>query len=158
MAPVDADASRVDDAPGERSVTLGMDHCEAVEHVRAVFTAAGFDALAAFSPVAGAASERDEQESAGEYYTVLGLGVSDRCGAAGEDDRLGALYPLRVAVREVEPGRQRVTTVDAVRAARGTGRPTHGRLGTLAAEAGRMVDAAYADLGRTRAGPRTVQG
>lgn len=75
---------------GERSVTLRMDHEEALAHVRDVFGEVGFSFPTEFSPAERINAKRNVDL---EPYTVIGLGVP----AAGEHaleaggKRVGAL-------------------------------------------------------------------
>jgi uncharacterized protein (DUF302 family) len=133
---------------GERAVSLDMAHEAAVEHVREVFSAVGFAIPTEFSP-----SERinADVDSDVEPYTVVGLGVP----AAGDhaleaaDPRVGALFPCSVVVRETDPGRQEVYHLSTMALARRIGlAPDDERWGALEAQVERLVDDAFADLGR----------
>lgn len=137
---------------GERSVTVRMDHEEAVAHVKRVFEEVGFSIPTEFSP-----SERinAEQEDAMAPYTVVGLGIpaaGDHALAAGGKP-VGALFPCTVAVWQTDPGQQTVYRLSMMRLAREVGlAPNDDRWGALVAQVDKMVDEAFGDLGRARDG------
>jgi uncharacterized protein (DUF302 family) len=133
---------------GERSVTLRTDHETALETLRAAARAVGFSIPSEFSP-----ADRIDEEHDRDFapYTVLGLGVPAAAEHALEagDPRVGALFPCRVVVREVDPGTQEVYHLDTMRLAREVDlAPEDEQWGTLVAQIERMVDDAFARLGR----------
>jgi len=145
-----------DDAPrglrtdelGERSVTLRTDHATALDGVRDAVSTVGFSVPTEFSP----ADRINEQHDADlAPYTVLGLGVpaaAEHALDAG-DPRVGALFPCRVVVREVDAGRQEVYHLDTMRLAQEVGlAPDDERWAALVAQIEQMVDDAFARLGR----------
>ncbi|MFB6103710.1 MAG: DUF302 domain-containing protein [Halobacteriaceae archaeon] len=130
---------------GEHRATLEMDHQPAIEHVRSVFTAAGFGIPVEFSP-----SEllNEKVDADRDPYYVLGAcnpAVADR--AMDETPDIGGLFPCNVIVREVEPGVQEVYHVSIMRIARLVGiAPESDEWAAIVDETGRLVDEAYADL------------
>ncbi len=141
------DPARLDpEDVGEQETVLSMDHEEAIEHVRDVFTDAGFGVPVEFSP-----SEllNEKVDADRDPYYVLGAcnpAVADRVLDASEG-RLGALFPCNVVVWEEEPGRQRVYHVSIMRIARLVGMaPDDEEMADIVAETGELVDAAFAEL------------
>lgn len=135
---------------GERAVLLRTDHEAALDAVREAATAVGFRIPTTFSPSSRLDEERDVEMTP---YTVLGLGVPAAAEHALEagDSRVGALFPCRVVVREVEPGLQEVYHLDTMRLARTIGlAPDDERWGALVAQVERMVEDAFARLGVRR--------
>lgn len=139
-------------ALGERSVTLGMDHQQAIDHVRSVFREVGFSLPTQFSP-----SERINAEQDAEMapYTVVGLGIP----AAGDHafdvagPEVGALFPCSVVIWQSDPGTQIVYHLSVMRLAREIGlAPDDDRWGALVAQVDKLIDDAFADLGRGVAG------
>lgn len=101
---------------GEKEATLEMGHEDAIEHVRNVFTDAGFGIPVEFSPsdllAEKIGAERDP-------YYVLGAcnpEMADR--ALDETMRIGGLFPCNVIVWEEEPGVQRVYHLSIMKIAR----------------------------------------
>ena len=141
------DPTALDDADiGEKEATLEMDHEEAVEHVREVFTDAGFGMPAEFSP-----SEllNEKVDADHDPYHLLGAcnpGMADRALDAS-DNRIGALFPCNVVVWQEEPGRQKVYHVSIMRLARLAGiAPDDDEWADIVDETGTLVDEAWADL------------
>jgi uncharacterized protein (DUF302 family) len=145
VLPIDPAALDPDDV-GEQQTTLEMDHEEAIEHVREVFTEAGFGVPVEFSP-----SEMLNEKVGADRdpYYVLGAcnpEVADRALDA-TDNRLGALMPCNVVVWEEEPGRQRVYHVSIMRIARLVGlAPDDEAMADIVATTGEMVDEAFETL------------
>ncbi|PSP65259.1 hypothetical protein BRC76_00235 [Halobacteriales archaeon QH_8_67_36] len=143
--PVDPAALESGDI-GEKRATLEMDHETAVDHVRSVFTAAGFGVPVEFSP-----SEllNEKVDADRDPYHVLGAcnpGMADRALDA-TDGRIGALFPCNVVVRETEPGVQTVYHVSIMRAARLLGMaPDDEVMADIVADTGELVDEAFANL------------
>ena len=123
-----------------------MDHEEAVEHVREVFTDAGFGMPAEFSP-----SEllNEKVDADHDPYHLLGAcnpGMADRALDAS-DNRIGALFPCNVVVWQEEPGRQKVYHVSIMKIARLAGMaPDDDEWEGIVAETGALVDEAWANL------------
>ncbi|ELY72297.1 DUF302 domain-containing protein [Natrinema pallidum] len=141
------DPAQIDpDDIGATQTTLEMDHEVAIEHVREVFTDAGFGVPVEFSP-----SEllNEKVDADRDPYYVLGAcnpAVADRALAAS-DGKLGALFPCNVVVWEEEPGRQRVYHVSIMRIARLVGvAPDDEEMADIVAETGDLVDAAFEEL------------
>ncbi|AGB31370.1 hypothetical protein C488_00607 [Natrinema pellirubrum DSM 15624] len=141
------DPSQIDpDEIGATQTTLEMDHEEAIEHVREVFTDAGFGVPVEFSP-----SEllNEKVDADRDPYYVLGAcnpAVADRALEA-TDGKMGALFPCNVVVWEKEPGRQRVYHVSIMRIARLVGiAPDDEEMADIVAETGELVDAAFEAL------------
>jgi len=143
--PFDPEAVRSEDI-GEERATLEMDHEAAVEHVREVFTDAGFGVPVEFSP-----SEllNEKVDADRDPYYVLGAcnpAMADRALDAS-DKRIGALFPCNVIVWEEEPGVQTVYHVSIMRIARLVGiAPDDEAWADIVAETGEMVDEAFAAL------------
>jgi uncharacterized protein (DUF302 family) len=141
------DPTQIDpDDIGTKETTLEMDHEAAVEHVREVFTDAGFGIPVEFSP----SELLNEKVDAGrDPYYVLGAcnpGVADRALDA-TDNRMGGLFPCNVVVWEEEPGRQRVYHVSIMRIARLVGMaPDDEVMADIVADTGKLVDEAFANL------------
>ncbi|ELY92059.1 DUF302 domain-containing protein [Natrinema altunense] len=141
------DPAQIDpDDIGTTQTTLEMAHEEAIEHVREVFTDAGFGVPVEFSP-----SEllNEKVDADRDPYYVLGAcnpAVADRALEAS-DGKLGALFPCNVVVWEEEPGRQRVYHVSIMRIARLVGvAPDDEEMADIVAETGDLVDAAFEEL------------
>ncbi|MFC4552959.1 MULTISPECIES: DUF302 domain-containing protein [Halorussus] len=146
--PIDPTALDADDI-GEKEATLEMDHEEAVEHVREVFTDAGFGMPAEFSP-----SEllNEKVDADHDPYHLLGAcnpGMADRAlDASG--NQIGALFPCNVVVWQEEPGRQKVYHVSIMKIARLAGMaPDDDEWEDIVAETGALVDEAWANLDAT---------
>jgi len=141
------DPTQIDpDDTGAKRATLEMGHEEAVEHVREVFTDAGFGIPVEFSP----SELLNEKVDAGrDPYYVLGAcnpEMADRALDA-TDNRIGALFPCNVVVWEEEPGRQRVYHVSIMRLARLVGMaPDDEGMADIVADTGELVDEAFANL------------
>ncbi|ELY66322.1 DUF302 domain-containing protein [Natrinema versiforme] len=141
------DPSQIDpDDIGAKQTTLEMDHEDAIEHVREVFTDAGFGVPVEFSP-----SEllNEKVDADRDPYYVLGAcnpSVADRALEA-TDGKLGTLFPCNVVVWEEEPGRQRVYHVSIMRIARLVGMaPDDDEMEDIVAETGELVDTAFKNL------------
>ncbi|NUB93532.1 DUF302 domain-containing protein [Haloterrigena sp. SYSU A121-1] len=141
------DPAQIDpDDIGAKQTTLEMDHEEAIERVREVFTDAGFGVPVEFSP----SELLTEKVSADrDPYYVLGAcnpAVADRAlDATG--GKLGALFPCNVVVWEEEPGRQRVYHVSIMRIARLVGvAPDDDEMAEIVAETGELVNKAFEEL------------
>jgi len=143
--PIDPSALESGDI-GEKRATLEMDHEAAVEHVRSVFTEAGFGVPVEFSP-----SEllNEKVDADRDPYYVLGAcnpGVADRALDA-TDNRMGALFPCNVVIWEAEPGVQTVYHVSIMRAARLLGMaPDDEVMADIVADTGEMVEEAFSNL------------
>ncbi|QLH81740.1 DUF302 domain-containing protein [Halosimplex pelagicum] len=146
MLPIDPTEIDPDDF-GEAQATLEMDHEAAVDHVREVFTDAGFGVPVEFSP-----SEmlNEKVDADRDPYYVLGAcnpAIADRALDA-TDDRLGALMPCNVVVWEEDPGLQRVYHVSIMRIARLLGLASDEEaMDEIVAETGELVDEAFENLG-----------
>ncbi|OAQ54290.1 hypothetical protein HTG_01760 [Natrinema mahii] len=141
------DPSQIDpDDIGATQTTLEMDHEEAIEHVREVFTDAGFGVPVEFSP-----SEllNEKVDADRDPYYVLGAcnpAVADRALEA-TDGKMGGLFPCNVVVREEEPGRQLVYHVSIMRIARLVGMaPDDDEMADIIADTGEIVDDAFEAL------------
>jgi len=143
--PIDPEALESGDI-GEQRATLEMDHEAAVEHVREVFTDAGFGVATEFSPSALLNEKVDAER---DPYYVLGAcnpNMADRALDA-TDGRIGALFPCNVVVWEVEPGVQTVYHVSIMRAARLLGMaPDDEVMADIIADTGELVDEAFSKL------------
>jgi uncharacterized protein (DUF302 family) len=143
--PFDPEAVQSEDI-GEERATLEMDHEAAVEHVRAVFSDAGFGVPVEFSP-----SEllNEKVDADRDPYYVLGAcnpSMADRALDASER-QIGALFPCNVIVWEEEPGVQTVYHVSIMKIARLLGMSTDDEeLDDIIRETGEMVDEAFAAL------------
>jgi uncharacterized protein (DUF302 family) len=141
------DPTQIDpDEIGETETTLEMDHEAAIEHVREVFTKAGFGIPVEFSPSELLNKKVDADR---DPYYVLGAcnpSMADRV-LETSDGKLGALFPCNVVIWEEEPGRQRVYHVSIMRIARLVGiAPNNDEMEAIVAETGELVDNAFADL------------
>lgn len=139
--------SQIDtDDIGEVRATLEMDHDDAIEHVRDVFTAAGFGIPVEFSPSEMLNEKADADR---DPYYVLGAcnpEVADRALEA-TDNRLGALMPCNVVIWEAEPGRQHVYHVSIMRVARLVGMaPDDDTMSDIVADTGELVDEAFENM------------
>jgi len=141
------DPSQIDpDDIGEQQTTLEMSHEDAIEHVRDVFTDAGFGVPVEFSP----SEMLNEKVDAGrDPYYVLGAcnpEVADRALDA-TDNKIGALMACNVVIWEEEPGRQRVYHVSIMRIARLVGMaPDNEEMGDIVADTGEIVNEAFRNL------------
>ncbi|MHC3381443.1 DUF302 domain-containing protein [Haloarcula sp. H-GB5] len=141
------DPSQIDPEDiGEQQATLDMSHEDAIEHVRDVFTDAGFGVPVEFSP-----SEmlNEKVDAARDPYYVLGAcnpEVADRALDA-TDNKLGALMACNVVIWEEEPGQQRVYHVSIMRIARLVGMaPDNEEMADIVADTGEIVDEAFQNL------------
>ena len=131
---------------GEHRAVLEMDHDEAIEHVRGVFTDAGFGVPVEFSP-----SEmlNEKVDADRDPYYVLGAcnpTMADRALDAS-DKKLGALFPCNVVVWEESPGRQVVYHVSIMKIARLSGiAPDDDTMADIVADTGELVSEAWANL------------
>ena len=141
------DPSQIDPEDiGEEQATLEMSHEDAIEHVREVFTDAGFGVPVEFSP----SEMLNEKVDAGrDPYYVLGAcnpEVADRALDA-TDNKLGALMACNVVIWEEEPGKQRVYHVSIMRIARLVGMaPDNEEMTDIVADTGEIVDEAFENL------------
>ena len=131
---------------GELQTTLEMEHQAAIEHVREVFTDAGFGIATEFSP----SEMLNEKVDAGrDPYYVLGAcnpAVADRALDASEN-RMGGLFPCNVVIWEEAPGLQRVYHVSIMRIARLVGMaPDDETMAGIIADTGELVDEAFENL------------
>jgi len=131
---------------GEHRATLEMGHSEAIEHVREVFTDAGFGVPAEFSP-----SEllNEKVDADRDPYYVLGAcnpEMADRALDATEE-RIGALFPCNVVIWEASPGVQTVYHVSIMKLARLTGMgPDDEMMAGIIEDTGELVEEAWANL------------
>jgi uncharacterized protein (DUF302 family) len=145
MLPIDPAQISPEDI-GEQQTTLEMDHEVAIEHVREVFTDAGFGVPVEFSP----SDMLNEKIDAGrDPYYVLGAcnpEVADRALDA-TDNKLGGLMACNVVIWEEEPGLQRVYHVSIMRIARLIGLSVDDdAMEDITADTGELVDDAFANL------------
>lgn len=131
---------------GEERATLEMDHESAIEHVRDVFTAAGFGIPVEFSPSDLLADRIGVDRP--PYY-VLGAcnpAIANRALDAS-DNQIGGLFPCNVIIWETAPTQQTVYHVSIMRIARLVGMaPDDQTWAEIVAETGEMVDEAFANL------------
>ncbi len=143
--PIDPSAVDPEDR-GEKRATLEMDHQQAIEHVREVFTEAGFGVPVEFSP-----SELLNEKVGADRdpYYVLGAcnpEMADRALDAS-DLRIGGLFPCNVIVWQEEPGVQHVYHVSIMKVARLVGMaPDDEAWADIVADTGEMVEEAWARL------------
>jgi uncharacterized protein (DUF302 family) len=131
---------------GEERATLEMSHEDAIEHVRDVFTDAGFGVPVEFSP----SDMLNEKVDAGrDPYYVLGAcnpEVADRALDA-TDNKLGALMACNVVIWQEEPGKQVVYHVSIMRIGRLVGMaPDNEEMADIVADTGELVDEAFGNL------------
>ncbi|MBX0297591.1 DUF302 domain-containing protein [Haloarcula nitratireducens] len=131
---------------GEKQATLEMSHEDAIEHVRDVFTDAGFGVPVEFSP----SEMLNEKIDAGrDPYYVLGAcnpEVADRALDA-TDNKLGALMACNVVIWEEESDKQLVYHVSIMRIARLVGMaPDNEEMADIVADTGELVDEAFENL------------
>jgi uncharacterized protein (DUF302 family) len=141
------DPSQIDPADiGEQQTTLEMSHGDAIEHVRDVFTDAGFGVPVEFSPSEMLNEKIDADR---DPYYVLGAcnpEVADRALDATVN-KLGALMACNVVIWEEEPDRQRVYHVSIMRIARLVGMaPDDEEMADIVADTGEIVDEAFENL------------
>ena len=141
------DPSQIDPEDiGEQQATLEMSHEDAIEHVRDVFTDAGFGVPVEFSPSEMLNEKIDADR---DPYYVLGAcnpEVADRALAA-TDNKLGGLMACNVVIWEEEPGQQRVYHVSIMRIARLVGMaPDNEEMADIVADTGEIVDEAFQNL------------
>ena len=141
------DPSQIDPEDiGEQQTTLEMSHEDAIEHVRNVFTDAGFGVPVEFSPSEMLNEKIDADR---DPYYVLGTcnpEVADRALDA-TDNELGALMACNVVIWEEEPGQQRVYHVSIMRIARLVGMaPDNEEMADIVADTGDIVDEAFQNL------------
>jgi uncharacterized protein (DUF302 family) len=123
-----------------------MSHEDAIEHVRDVFTDAGFGVPVEFSP----SEMLNEKVDAGrDPYYVLGAcnpEVADRALDA-TDNKLGALMACNVVIWEEEPGKQVVYHVSIMRIGRLVGMaPDNEEMADIVSDTGELVDEAFRNL------------
>ncbi|AAV44842.1 MULTISPECIES: DUF302 domain-containing protein [Haloarcula] len=141
------DPSQIDPEDiGEQQATLEMSHEDAIEHVRDVFTDAGFGVPVEFSPSEMLNEKIDADR---DPYYVLGAcnpEVADRALDA-TDNKLGGLMACNVVIWEEEPGQQRVYHVSIMRIARLVGMaPDNEEMADIVADTGEIVDEAFQNL------------
>ncbi|RKS78478.1 uncharacterized protein (DUF302 family) [Haloarcula quadrata] len=141
------DPSQIDPEDiGEQQATLEMSHEDAIEHVRDVFTDAGFGVPVEFSPSEMLNEKIDADR---DPYYVLGAcnpEVADRALDA-TDNKLGGLMACNVVIWEEEPGQQRVYHVSIMRIARLVGMaPDNEEMADIVADTGDIVDEAFQNL------------
>ncbi|KOX94014.1 DUF302 domain-containing protein [Haloarcula rubripromontorii] len=141
------DPSQIDPEDiGEQQATLEMSHEDAIEHVRDVFTDAGFGVPVEFSPSEMLNEKIDADR---DPYYVLGAcnpEVADRALDA-TDNKLGALMACNVVIWEEKPERQRVYHVSIMRIARLVGMaPDNEEMADIVADTGEIVDEAFQNL------------
>ena len=141
------DPARLDeDDIGTKRTRLEMGHEEAVEHVRRVFTDAGFGIPVEFSP-----SEllNEKVDADRDPYYVLGAcnpAIADRTLDA-TDNRTGGLFPCNVVVWEEEPSMQTVYHVSIMRIARLVGlAPDDDAMADIVEDTGELADEAFEAL------------
>jgi uncharacterized protein (DUF302 family) len=141
------DPSQLDeDDIGVKQTTLEMDHQEAVEYVREVFTDVGFGIPVEFSP-----SEllNEKVDADRDPYHVLGAcnpAIADRALDA-TDNQMGGLFPCNVVVWEENPGTQTVYHVSIMRVARLVGMaPNDETMADIIADTGELADEAFEAL------------
>lgn len=131
-----------DEDIGQQRATLEMEHEDAVEYVRDVFTDAGFGIAVEFS-LSEILNEKVDANR-GPYY-VLGAcnpDVADR--ALDYCYELGGLMPCNVVVWEEEPGLQIVYHVSIMRIARLLGMaPDDEEWADVVGATGELVDEAF---------------
>lgn len=141
----DPDELTADDI-GEKRATLEMDHEEAIEHVREVFTDAGFGVPTEFSP----SELLNEKLDAGRQpYYVLGACNPNMANRAldASDNKIGGLFACNVIIWEEEPGVQEVYHVSIMKIARLVGMaPDTDEWAAIVDETGDYVDEAFANL------------
>lgn len=140
------DPTQIDpDDYGEHRTVLEMDHDEAIEHAREVFTDAGFGVPVEFSP-----SEllNEKVDADRDPYYVLGAcnpAIADRVLDVTEE--MGGLFPCNVVVWEEEPGRQVVYHVSIMKIGRLLGiAPDDEEWQEIVDETSTMVSEAFAAL------------
>jgi len=141
------ESSEIDPADiGEKRATLEMDHEEAIEHVRSVFTDAGFGVATEFSPSELLNEKIDADRT--PYY-VLGAcnpSMADRSLDAS-DKKMGALFPCNIVIWQEEPGVQTVYHVSIMRIARLVGMaPDDKAIADIISETGALTEDAFANL------------
>ncbi|MBS3781959.1 MAG: DUF302 domain-containing protein [Candidatus Thermoplasmatota archaeon] len=130
---------------GEKSVTLNMEHEEAVEYVREICERHGFGIPVEFSPSdllnEKVGSDRDP-------YYVLGAcnpRVADK--ALDQTMKLGGLFPCNMVIWEEEPGIQQVYHLSIMRVARLIGiAPDNDEWEDIVDETGKIVEAVFNEL------------
>ncbi|MFC7213147.1 DUF302 domain-containing protein [Saliphagus sp. GCM10025334] len=141
------DPAEIDpDDIGAKQTTLEMDHEDAIEHVREVFTDVGFGVPVEFSP-----SEllNEKVDADRDPYYVLGAcnpAIADEV-LDVSDNKIGAIFPCNVVIWEESPGTQRVYHVSIMRIARLVGMaPDDDAMADIVATTGELVDDAFANL------------
>jgi uncharacterized protein (DUF302 family) len=143
--PIDPTQLDEDDI-GVKKATVEMSHDEAIEHVRAVFTDAGFGIPVEFSP-SDLLNEKVNADR--DPYYVLGAcnpAIADRALDASEH-RLGGLFPCNVVIWEEEPDVQTVYHVSIMRIARLVGMaPDDDAMTDIVEDTGALADEAFEEL------------
>ncbi|MCU4925627.1 DUF302 domain-containing protein [Halobacteria archaeon AArc-dxtr1] len=142
------DPTQIDpDDYGEHRAVLEMDHQEAIEHCREVFTAAGFGVPVEFSP-----SEllNEKVDANRDPYYVLGACNPEMADRVLDVTRqMGGLFPCNVVIWEEAPGRQVVYHLSIMKIARLLGiAPDDESWQEIVDETSAMVADAYANLER----------
>ena len=143
--PIDPTKLDPDDI-GAKQTTLEMSHEDAIEHVREVFTDAGFGIPVEFSP-----SEllNEKVDADRDPYYVLGAcnpSVADRALDASAN-RLGGLFPCNVVIWEEKLGVQTVYHVSIMRIARLVGMaPDDDVMAGIIEDTGALADEAFEEL------------
>ncbi len=130
---------------GEKSVTLEMEHEEAVEYVREVCMKHGFGIAVEFS-VSQILNEKVGADRS-PYY-VLGAcnpKVADR--ALDLTNKIGGLFPCNMVIWEEEPGVQTVYHLSIMKIARLLGIAEDG-WDEIIEETGKIVGAVFDELGK----------
>ncbi|MFB6196775.1 MAG: DUF302 domain-containing protein [Halobacteriaceae archaeon] len=141
------DPAKIDpDDIGTQETILEMSHENAIEHVRSVFTEAGFGIPVEFSP-SELLNERVDANR--DPYYVLGAcnpGIANRA-LDITNNRIGGLFPCNVIIWEEGPERQRVYHVSIMRIARLVGMaPDDEEMQEIVDRTGRLVDEAFENL------------
>ncbi|PAU85326.1 hypothetical protein CK500_01260 [Halorubrum salipaludis] len=146
---------------GEARTTLETDHESAIERVREACLDEGFGVPVEFSPsellnekvdrearsASGSRTQSDDADR--DPYYVLGACNPQMANRAldATDERIGALFPCNMIIREVEPGTQEVYHVSIMKIARLLGLPTDDEeMDAIIGDTGEMVDAVFAEL------------
>ena len=146
---------------GEKQTTLATDHESAIERVRDVCTDAGFGIPVEFSPsellnekidreARSASDSRTQSDDADrDPYYVLGAcnpAMADRALDA-TDERIGALFPCNMIIREAAPNEQVVHHVSIMKIARLLGLAVDDEeMDAIIEDTGEMVEAVFDEL------------
>lgn len=142
--PIDPGAISADDI-GEHTVTLQMDHEEAIAYVREICAAEGFGVPVEFSPSDLLAEKVDADRD--PYYVLGACNPHMANRALDETLDIGALFPCNMIVRQVAPGTQEIYHVSIMRIARLVGMaPDSQEWDDIVKETGAMVEAIFTRL------------